>query len=135
MRVNLNNPFLWRQRQSYQENLNATPERDVVGFKLLRLRSDGTVGPLFVNRGLVIQPGEWYRAEAHHPTGKLKFRPGWHVCRAPVAPHLSSTKLRREWWRVAMRDVAIIPRPAHQGGDWYLAKHMKLVERVDAPTC
>ena len=94
------------------------------GWKLLRLRADGTLGPLFINRRQVIPIGRWLPAEAHRTAG-YAFRPGWHVCPEPVAPHLS--KRGRIWARVEVRGVQEVRRPASQGGVWWIAQSMKVV--------
>lgn len=93
-------------------------------YKLLRVRSDGTLGPLFIHRQQVMPIGVWLKSEAHRTPG-FAFRPGWHVAPAPHAPHLT-TKGRR-WMRVEIKDYTELPRPAAQGGTWWLAKWMKLI--------
>jgi len=42
------------------------------------------LGPLFINKTLCIEAGITYKAEAHKTKG-FAFRPGWHICREPVA--------------------------------------------------
>ena len=95
-----------------------------LAFKLLRLRRDGSLGPLFINRTQVIPLGKWLVAE-DHPTPGYAHRPGWHVMLQPVAPHLSSKG--RVWCEVQVKDFVSFTRPASQGGEWLLAKHMKVV--------
>lgn len=97
------------------------------GFKLLRLRADGTLGPLFINRPQVIPIGEWLAAEEHRTKG-FAFRPGWHACPEPNAPHLSMTG--RVWCAVELDQVEELPRPVAQGGVWYLARHMQVREML-----
>ena len=107
------------------------PNGIVPGYKLLRVRKDGTLGPLFINRRQVIEPRVWYQAE-EHPTPGFAFRPGWHVMSDQYAPHLKMTLAngeRREWWRVAISDFTIERRPLSQGGTWFLARHMMVVSR------
>jgi len=102
-----------------------SPTRTVQsGWKLLRVRRDGTLGPLFINRSLVVPVGRWMRAE-DHPTKNFAHRPGWHAAPSPVAPHLS--KKGRVWCRVELKNWVSLPRPASQGGTWFLAERMKVV--------
>jgi len=96
-------------------------------YKLLRQRKDGTLGPLFINRKQRIPIGEWLEAE-DHPTKGYKHRPGWHVTAKPEAPHL--TTKGRVWAEVQVKEVRELPRPASQGGMWYLADRMKVVRLI-----
>ena len=95
----------------------------VKGFKLLRVRANGTLGPLFINRKQVIPIGKWLPAE-DHPTAGYQHRPGWHAAPRPFAPHLSTRG--RVWCQVSLRGVEKIKLPAIQGGWWYLAKEMRV---------
>ena len=101
----------------------------ITGYKLLRLRRDNTLGPLFINRKQVIPFGEWLVAESHQTKG-YAFRPGWHACSLPVAPHLSPKG--RVWCEVELRDFEVLNRPASQGGTWYLAKNMLVVSLISS---
>lgn len=96
----------------------------IIAWKLLRLRADKTLGPLFINRRQVIPLDQWLPAE-DHPTEGYAHRPGWHAAPRPFAPHLS--KRGRVWARVELRDYQRIKRPAIQGGSWFLAKWMKVL--------
>lgn len=98
---------------------------DIVGYKLFRQRRDGSLGPLFINKRLRLHVGETYVAE-EHPTKGYAFRPGWHLCKEPVAPHLSKTN--RVWAKVMAYDAVEYPRPASQGGTWVLAKKIKVLQ-------
>ena len=100
-------------------------ESEVVGYKLLRVRKDGSLGPLFINRRQRIPTGEWLQAGAH-PTKGYAFRPGWHATLLPVAPHLSTKG--RVWCRVTLRGVTRYNRPESQGGTWLLAQEMRVDE-------
>jgi hypothetical protein len=71
-------------------------------FKLLRLRKNGTIGPLFINRKQVIPVGQWLPAE-DHPTNGFAHRPGWHVTPKPIAPHLSIKD--RVWMEVEILGI------------------------------
>jgi hypothetical protein len=92
-------------------------------YKLLKLRRNNTLGPLFINRRQVIEPGTWLKAKCY-PTKGYAVRPGWHCTHAPEAPHLS--KKGRVWCEVTIKDYTIVDRPVCQGGRWYLANYMKL---------
>jgi len=96
--------------------------------KLLRLRRDGTMGPLFINKRQVIPVGEWLQAE-DHPTKGYAHRPGWHACMGVVAPHL--TMKGRIWCEVEIEDFVELKRPDSQGTKWFLAKRMKVVRQLD----
>jgi hypothetical protein len=97
----------------------------MIAYKLIRVRRDRTLGPLFINRQQVIPLNVWLPAE-NHPTKGFAVRPGWHAAPAPIAPHLS-TKGRR-WYRVELRDAVEHIRPECQGGRWLLAQWMKVIE-------
>lgn len=97
----------------------------MIGFKLLSLRKDGTIGPLFINKRLVIPVGKWMDAEPHLTKG-YAFRPGWHVMSQQSAPHLSTKG--RVWAKVEIADYVEVHRPASQGGLWFLAQRMRVLE-------
>lgn len=94
-------------------------------FKLLRLRKDRTLGPLFINARLRVPVGTWLESEAHRTKG-YAFRPGWHCTTKPVAPHLSTKG--RVWCEVEVEDHTTYARPESQGGSWILAKRMKVMK-------
>ena len=94
------------------------------GWKLLRVRSNGSLGPLFINRQQVIPIGTWLNAE-DHPTKGFAHRPGWHAAPKAFAPHLLPKG--RVWCRVELADYTLIKRPASQGCSWYLANRMKII--------
>jgi hypothetical protein len=99
----------------------------VIGYKLFRKRKDGTYGPLFINRRQRLVKGAPYRAESH-PTNGYSYRPGWHICRDPRAPHLSLKE--RVWCEVDFDLMGVIERPESQGGIWYLGKSMKILREI-----
>lgn len=105
-------------------SLSSPTRKTKSAWKLLRVRRNGTLGPLFINRSLVVPVGKWLNAE-DHPTPKFAHRPGWHAALLPVAPHLSMKG--RVWCRVELRNWVSLPRPASQGGTWFLAERMKVV--------
>lgn len=100
------------------------------GYKLFRLRKDGTLGPLFINRSQVIEIGIDYPAE-NHPTKGFAVRKGWHLTLKPVAPHLNmvlKSGEKRVWAEVGFSDYTFYDRPESQGGAWVLANKMKVVK-------
>jgi hypothetical protein len=99
----------------------------MIAYKLFRKRKNGTLGPLFINRTLVIPQGQWLKAEAHLTKG-YKFRPGWHCCAFPKAPHLSMKD--RVWCEVEIEDFESVVRPENQGGLWYLAKNLRMIGEI-----
>ena len=99
----------------------------MIAYKLIRLRKDGTLGPLFINKRQVIPIGVWLDAEEHKTKG-YAFRPGWHVTLKPIAPHLS--KNGRVWCKVEVEDYVEIKRPENQGGTWLLAQKMKVIGMI-----
>jgi hypothetical protein len=98
------------------------------GWKLFRLRKNGTLGPLFINRRQVVPVGgDFLPAEAHKTAG-FAYRPGWHATPNPVAPHLKKKPKHetRVWCKVELKDVQPINKPEKQGGKWYLAGAMRV---------
>lgn len=102
--------------------------KTIKGYKLLRLRKDGTLGPLFINARMRIPVGKWLKAESH-PTKGYALRPGWHCTTKPIAPHLSTKG--RVWCKVTMKGARKFPRPQSQGGTWLLAKWLRIDEVLD----
>lgn len=100
---------------------------NMIAYKLIKKRKDGSLGPLFINRKQVLPIGEWLAAE-NHPTKGYAERPGWHCCSKPEAPHLSMKG--RQWLRVEIKDFYEFKRPKIQGGTWLIAKQMKIIEEV-----
>ena len=75
----------------------------------------------------MIEANTWLPAEAHRTKG-YAFRPGWHCCAKPVAPHLSMKG--RVWCLVDIQNFVGLIRPESQGGMWYLAQHLKLLKEL-----
>lgn len=94
-------------------------------YKLLRRRKDRSLGSLFINRAAAIPINQWLRAQ-DHPTEGYAHRPGWHCFARPEAPHLSIKE--REWFTVEISDYISFKRPENQGGLWYLATWMKILD-------
>lgn len=100
----------------------------MIAYKLFKLRKDGSLGPLFINRKLRIELGVEYLAEAHLTKG-FAYRPGWHSCCCKSAPHLS--KKGRVWAKVDIRGITEHKRPESQGGMWYLSESMTVLEILE----
>jgi hypothetical protein len=100
----------------------------MIGYKLFRKRSDGSYGPLFINRKQKLYPQEEYTYESH-PTKGFAVRPGWHICGKPVAPHLKKSS-DRVWCKVVFDPMAEVKRPESQGGVWYLGKSMRIIGEI-----
>ena len=101
----------------------------MIGYKLFRKRKDGSYGPLFINRKQRLLLQNYYTAEDHKTAG-YSHRPGWHLCTKPVAPHLSTKG--RVWVKVWYdSDLAeTFKRPDNQGGEWILAKEIRLLSEL-----
>ena len=100
----------------------------MIGYKLFQRRKDGTIGPLFINRTQRILIGIKYPYKKYLTKG-FKFRPGWHVCKQPSAPHLSMKN--RVWAKVEFTLMEILERPETQGGTWYLGSTLKVLELME----
>jgi hypothetical protein len=94
----------------------------------MRLRKDGTLGSLFINKKVVIPMNIWLDAE-NHPTKGYAVRFGWHCTFQPIAPHLSTKG--RVWVECEVEDYSVYPRPESQGGQWILANKMMVVKILD----
>lgn len=99
----------------------------MIVYKLFRCRKTGTLGSLFINRRAVLPRFVWLTAQDHETRG-FKHRPGWHCTAQPQAPHLSSAG--RQWFEVEISDFEELKRPALQGGTWFLAKRIKILNPV-----
>lgn len=97
----------------------------IIGYKLFRLKKDGSLTSLFINKTVTLPPGKWLKAKPHKTEG-FSFRPGWHATPKPFAPHL--TEKGRVWKKVMLKGVKEHRKPAAQGGLWYLATQMKILE-------
>jgi len=101
----------------------------MIAYKLLSIRKDKSLGPLFINKRQRIPIGVWLQAE-NHPTSGYALRPGWHCTKTPSAPHLSQRG--RVWCKVLVENFKEFVRPAAQGGSWLLAERMKVLEILNA---
>ena len=97
----------------------------MLAYKLVRLRKDGSLAPLFINRTDTFPIGVWMQAE-NHPTKGFASRTGFHCTFTKHAPHLGT--VGRVWVRVEVLDWRTYDRPESQGGKWILANWMKILE-------
>lgn len=101
-------------------------------YKLMRLKKDGSLGSLFINRKATIPIGEWLEAECI-PTNGFAIRKGFHCCFEMNAPHLKENLAngeQRVWVEVFVEDYDILPRSSAYGGNWILADKMKVVKII-----
>jgi hypothetical protein len=96
----------------------------MIAFKLCRLKKNGEITPLFINKNQILPLNVWLDCE-NHPTKGFKERPFWHCTQKPLAPHLS--KKNRAWAMIEMKDFTEFNRPLNQGGKWFLAKKIKIL--------
>lgn len=94
-------------------------------YKLCRILKDGSITSLFINKEKRLPFNEWLIAESH-PTDGYKHRPYWHCTSEPIAPHLKEDG--RVWVVCEIEDFTEFIRPVSQGGKWYLANRIKLIE-------
>jgi len=94
-------------------------------YKVMRLRKNGTLGSLFINRKEVYPLGQWLYAQ-ELPTKGFAIRRGWHCTFEKNAPHLSMKG--RVWVEVEVDDFTTYNRPESQGGTWILAQRMKIIK-------
>jgi len=97
----------------------------MIAYKLCRQLKRGSIRSLFINKKIDLPLNIWLDAECH-PTKGFKERPFWHCTSKPEAPHLSEKN--RVWVKIEMEDFEEFQRPESQGGLWYLAKRIKLIE-------
>lgn len=104
----------------------------MIAYKLFRVKKNGAITPLFINKNKELPLNEWMDAE-DHPTKGFAHRMGWHCCFEPVAPHLK-TELKngeiRKWFKVEVEDTKTYKRPESQGGSWVLANRLRIIEEL-----
>lgn len=101
-------------------------------YKLLRMKKDGNLYPLFINKTIPTPLNEWLIAECH-PTKGFAVRQGQHCCFKPVAPHLKKELAngeKRVWVECEVEDFTKYERPESQGGAWILAQKMKIIKVI-----
>jgi len=96
----------------------------MIAYKLMRIRKNGTLGSLYNDASAVRPVGKWLTAETHYKKG-YKLRIGFHCLPKPFAPHLKLTN-KRVWVEVDIDEFTIFNRPTYQGGEWFLAKRMRI---------
>ena len=97
----------------------------MLAYKLCRKLKNGEITSLFINKKKRLIFNEWLEAESY-PTNGFAVRPFWHCTSEPIAPHLSEKN--RVWVVVFMDEYSEYLRPESQGGKWFLAKRIKLIE-------
>jgi len=100
----------------------------MIAYKLCRKKKNGSITPLFINKKTVLPFNVWLEAECH-PTKGFKVRPYWHCTSQPEVSHL--TLKGRVWVKVEIEDYFDFERPKNQGGLWFLAKKIKLLEKYE----
>lgn len=98
--------------------------KTITAYKLVRVRKDGTLGSLFINKKEILLTNKWLEAKPY-PTKGYKNRMGWHCLLNKSAPHPSMKN--RVWVKVKIKDFELNQRPENQGGMWALAKYMKIL--------
>ena len=93
-------------------------------YKLFRVRKDGSIGSLFIDKKKRYNLKEWMKAKPVKTDG-FEFRPGWHSLYEPKAPHL--TIKGRHWFLVEIADYTSAIRPLSQGGKWYLSDWIRII--------
>jgi len=100
-----------------------------IAYKLFRLLKSGEITSLFINKIRRLPIGEWMDSE-FYPTDGFAERPGWHCTAKPNAPHLKmelKSGEKRVWKKVLIEDYTEFLRPENQGGLWFLAERMKIL--------
>lgn len=100
-----------------------------IAYKLFRQLKSGEITSLFINKTRKLPVGEWMNSE-FYPTTGFAERPGWHCTAEPNAPHLKMVLKNGEvrvWKKVLIEDYTEFKRPENQGGLWFLAKRMKIL--------
>jgi hypothetical protein len=94
---------------------------------MFRVRADGSLGPLFVEVGRVLERERWLLASFTERPAALKFRPGWHVIlRSEPPPHLALSA-QRTWRPIRWRGlIEKVKRPDYQGGVWVTAREIRI---------
>lgn len=98
----------------------------MIAYKLFRVLKDGSISSLFINKRRRLPINTWLEAESF-PTKGFAIRPYWHCTNTPIAPHLSMKD--RAWFKIEMLDFKEFNRPKSQGGLWYLAKKIKIIDK------
>ena len=101
--------------------------RNMIAYKLFRQKKNGDLTSLFINKTASLPKYKELQAESYETKG-YKLRPYWHCMEKPEAPHL--TDKGRVWMKVLITDYTPMERPEKQGGTWFLANKMTILEEV-----
>jgi hypothetical protein len=104
-------------------------------FKLFRVRRDGSLGPVIINRGQRVPVGKWLKCEDHSDKARsygVAVRVGFHATKEAHAPHLTNGSKQaitdnRTWFVVELRKVRAEHRGVDGGSDWYVAEQMRVL--------
>jgi len=103
-------------------------------YKIFRKMKDGQLSPLFIDQKSRLPIGEWLDAKMDLTKKGFAVRPGWHCCFNPLAPHLNTTMKngqQRVWCEIEVDDlIGVYKKPVSQGGEWILAKRIKIVKEI-----
>jgi hypothetical protein len=97
----------------------------MIAYKLFRLKKDGGLGTLFIDKNCDLPLNKWLTSRPVKTKG-YAFRLGWHCCEQKLAPHLSTNG--RVWAKVEIVGVTKYIRPVSQGGLWFTANKMRILE-------
>ena len=97
----------------------------MVAYKLFRLKKNGAITSLYINKTRELPINTWLEAE-EIPTKGYSIRKGWHCLSEPIAPHLSTKG--RIWMKVEIEDYYEFNRPKSQGGKWFIANKIKILD-------
>lgn len=99
----------------------------MIAYKLFRETKSGERKSLFINKTQHYIKDHWYEAK-EYPTNGYKVRKGFHCLAKPNAPHLSMKG--RAWYFVEIIDFKMMKRPDSQGGVWYIAQYMRILDKL-----
>jgi len=101
-----------------------------IAYKLFRELKSGEITSLFINKSRRLPYNVWLIAD-NYPTKGFAERPGWHCTAKPKAPHLKmelANGEKRVWKMVVIENYIEFKRPENQGGLWYLAEDMLILD-------
>ena len=104
----------------------------MIAYKLVKIRKDGSIGSLFINRSAKLPVNKWIKAKLY-PRKGFQTRMGWHCLATPNAPHLKMDLKNgetRQFWKVEISSYEIFHRPESQGGKWFLAKNIRFIKQA-----
>lgn len=104
----------------------------MLAYKLFRLRTNGTLGALFLSRRRVLEPGKWISAEILPKQKGYAYRPGWHVFMQNKIPKHLSAKGRVLLPVEGRKILGRHSRPKMQGGFWYTVMEIKIMATPSA---